>query len=507
MKKIFYALMIALTTATDGYGACIDTYGIGSKATSMGGAYSAYADDPFAAYYNPAGLTQIERPTFAAGVHMIDPSIDIKNFYIEDHPDPGLPGENSKVNFSDDSDNLYAPFTGYAMSATDRLAIGIAAYAPYGLKLDWEDDPQKNPGAYNYYHSYYDRVAVTPTVAYKITEKFSLGVGVSIGKSEAGAEKRYYITPNVMSIPGMDQYAAKVDATMAAVGQSTTSQAAAVYKQLVAANPDNIQYQQAYGLTQGLSQMGVETSSALNGTAPIDHNSALKVELEDDVNYSYNIGLMYKPAETISLGLTYRSEADSDFDGDAYINRIRVSGAELEYNTPQQIQAGVRYMPNNQLSLEMDLVWTDWSIHENQVETLDTPVSLQILPGLNSNPVSILENDRDWEDTRQIRFGAEYLLNDIVALRCGYFYDPTPIPDHTLDLQWPDADKKTYSIGAGFNFNPISIDTVIQYTDIEKDREIGGESENFNHSYSDHDVHAKAGGDLFGAGMTFSYRF
>ena len=507
MKKIIYALLIVLSSAATAYSGCVDTYGIGSKATSMGGAYSAYADDPFAVYYNPAGLTQIETPTFAIGVHMIDPTIHIRDFYIEDHPDSGLPGENSKADFSDTSDNLYAPHTGYAMPVTDRLAIGIAAYAPWGLELEWGNDPQKNPGAYNYFHSNYNRIAVTPTIAYKVTEKFSVGIGVSIGKSEACAEKRYYITPNVMSISGMEQYAAQVDSAVTAAGQSTTTQAAAVYQQLLAANPDNVQYQQAYGLTQGLSQMGVETSADLNGTAPIDHDSILKVDLEDDSNYSFNVGVMYKPVKTVCLGLTYRGETDTDFSGDVYINGVRVSGAKLNFNHPQQVQTGIRYMPNDRLSLEMDLVWTDWSIHKSQTEILDTPVSLEILPGLNSAPVSMLESDRHWEDTKQVRFGAEYLLNDIVTLRCGYFYDPTPIPDHTLDLQWPDADKKTYSIGAGFNFNPISIDTVFQYTDIEKDREIGGESENFDHSYSGHNVHTLAGGHLLGAGMTLTYRF
>jgi long-chain fatty acid transport protein len=160
------------------------------------------------------------------------------------------------------------------------------------------------------------------------------------------------------------------------------------------------------------------------------------------------------------------------------------------------------------MSLEMDLVWTDWSINKNQIEELETPVSLHILPGLDSDPVTTLRSERDWKDTKQLRFGVEYLLNDVVTIRGGYFYDPTPIPDHTLDLQWPDADKKTYSLGAGFNFaTNMSIDAVVQYTDIEKDREVGGESDNLNHSYSDYNVHASAGGNLYGAGMTFTYRF
>jgi hypothetical protein len=37
----------------------LETYGYGSRAISMGGAYSAVSDDFAAVFYNPAGLPQI----------------------------------------------------------------------------------------------------------------------------------------------------------------------------------------------------------------------------------------------------------------------------------------------------------------------------------------------------------------------------------------------------------------------------------------------------------------
>ncbi len=46
--------------------ASFEETGIGARATAMGGAYTALADDVHAIYYNPAGLAQIQRKEFAA---------------------------------------------------------------------------------------------------------------------------------------------------------------------------------------------------------------------------------------------------------------------------------------------------------------------------------------------------------------------------------------------------------------------------------------------------------
>ncbi|MDY0162119.1 OmpP1/FadL family transporter [Desulfobotulus sp.] len=450
MKKQILCLATALVLgAGTAYAGCVDTFGIGAKASAMGGAFSAYADDPFAVYYNPAGLTQIDRPTLAAGVHMIDPTIKLKDFYVEGSSDPRFPRTKAEaVNFSDTSENLYAPALGFAMPLTERLALGVAIYAPFGLEMEFSNNAKTNPTAYSSFHSYYFREVITPSLAYKVNDKLSLGFGVSIGKTKSAAEKYYYLG------------------------------------------------------TQNLTSEGpyYDNLRALDG-------AHLKVELEDEINYSFNVGVMYKPTSTITLGLTYRSETDVDFEGDAYLNGHKVAKATLDYNHPQQVQAGVRYAPHSRFSVEMDVVWTNWGINKDQVEPLtaipNSPITL---------PVKEVRSDRRWENTRQLRFGAEYVMNDLITLRCGYFYDPTPIPDDTLDTMWPDADKKTYSIGAGFNLGRVTIDTVLQYTDIEQTRMIGGESGNLNKAFQGFlqeptRVHAKAEGHLLGAGFTVSYRF
>jgi long-chain fatty acid transport protein len=522
VKRFACAAACVLMAASVGYAGSVDTFGIGSRATALGGAYAATADDPFAAYYNPAGLSQIEGKVFSLGAHVVDPTIKLSDFGVKSSTN-GTPII-SPTSFEDESDILIAPHMGYAQKINDKFALGVAAYAPWGLELEWDDNPATNPGSYSAYHSYYKRYGVTPTLSYKVNDKLAFGVGVTIGKSEAGADANTYVTPDMQKTATDLVFNASVisQAQAAALGApagtgafDTTKDAADVYT-LMYAQTGEKKYKDAADIMNGFNDaliVDVNTiKSVIPETASSDHSATIGMELEDDINYSYNLGVMYKPIETITLGLTYRSECDADFEGDVFKDGVKVTTATMDYNHPQQVQAGVRYQPHAKFSIECDVVWTDWSINKNQTSKLADPITISVLEDRAGNtlvPKTVTEESfyREWEDTKQLRFGMEYILNDMITLRGGYFYDPTPIPDNTLDLQWPDADKKTYSLGAGFNFGRYTIDAVLQYTDIEQARMVGGESKNFNHSFGDNTVSASADGYILGGGVTLTARF
>jgi long-chain fatty acid transport protein len=432
------------------YAGNVDSFGIGSRATALGGAYSATADDPFAAYYNPAGLAQITGTSVVVGSHFLKPDLKVYDFKAVSTTNPATTYI-GPADFSDTSDLLVVPHLGFAMPINDKLVVGLAAYVPWGLDIKWDES---SPAAYSSSHSWFDRVAVTPTMAYKINDQWSVGAGLSLGRSEAGDEHYIYVN--------------------------------------------------------GLSPA--------SGPAGPLGNFKIKTDTTDTFNWSYNLGVMYKPSKEVTLGLTYRSKTNTDFSGTTRVSgAVDLSGAggpdltpynqtvntDLSIDHPYQIQFGVRYQPVQAVSLEFDFVRTNWSSIGSYTAKFDT--GLVLLGGATSRTY-----ERDWKDTNQIRFGAEWKALDWLTLRAGYFYDPSPIPDNTFDLSWPDADKKTYSIGAGFNLNKSwTVDTVVQYTYAEKKRELGGESENLNDltgatvSYAS----MSADGELWGGGITVSYRF
>lgn len=456
MRKIVLLLVVCCLFPAYTWAGNVDTYGIGSKASALGGAFAAYADDPFAVYYNPAGLVQIKTKVVTAGAMFLDPDLQAKDFTVS-----GLAGPDD---FADHSPVLTIPHLGFALPLNERLTAGLAMYVPYGLHLKWDTDSDfsKNPSSYDCYESWYYRMVVTPGIGYQISDKLSIGIGISLGRSEAGVYSHTY--------------------ALYALGQTIPG-----YNQPITANVEQ--------------------------------------ELSDDLNYSFNIGLMYRPVDNVILGLTYRSRADANFEGDLKFTGLNgqekavlsslgfakykydVSSSDVDH--PDQVQFGLRYKPNPRLSLEADLVWTRWSIVDNQTLEIDDP-SLQVLLGaLNGSgvPVTQIVKERNWEDTKQVKIGLEWQVTKILALRLGYFYDPSPVPDSTFDIQWPDADKKTYSIGTGLNLDPWTIDLVAQYAQTEKETELGGESENMDESYLGSEVKAKASGEVWGFGVTVSYVF
>ncbi|WP_456484976.1 hypothetical protein [Desulfurobacterium sp.] len=52
MRKLLLFLSCFFAVSSAAYGGNVDTFGIGSAETALGGAYSATADDPYAVYYN-----------------------------------------------------------------------------------------------------------------------------------------------------------------------------------------------------------------------------------------------------------------------------------------------------------------------------------------------------------------------------------------------------------------------------------------------------------------------
>ncbi len=447
----FLVCLLVLICGAPGWAGNVDTYGIGAKATALGGAFSAYADDPFAIYYNPAGLTQIARPVVSAGLHIVKPSLRAQGYRVSGLTPPLALGPRD---FLDHASALVAPHFGFALPISPSLVAGVALYVPYGLDLKWGGTPS-DPGAYNSYHTWYRREVVSPTLAYKATELLSLGAGVSLGRSKAGVD-RLAFAPALANL----------------------------------------------------------------------QNRQIETDLEDTMNWSLNLGLLYKPVPAWSFGLAYRGNTKTRFAGTTRAvglqegDNLGLPGVtvqntavhtETQIDHPEQVQFGVRYLPRETLSLEVDLVWTRWSRIDGYRVVFDRKFLDAPLLGPNNPGASSEFFPRDWQDTKQLRIGVEWQATKMLALRGSYFYDPTPIPDPTLDLQWADADKRTFALGVGLNCGALSLDSVLQYTVTDGKAEIAGESVNLNNSYRGGggapQVSLRADGHVWGGGVTMNYKF
>jgi long-chain fatty acid transport protein len=513
-------ITIVLIATLPAYAGDTDTFGIGARAAALGGAVSADTASPFAVYYNPAGLSQIEDQVVSISVSALQPDIRFKNYHVSGSSDSTVSGYKS---FSDESDPLYVPSIGYAGKINDRLAFGCALYAPWGLTLTMNDNPSENPGAYNAYESQYGRVGVTPSLSYRVTPKLSVGFGVTFGRSYAGGKNRMYVSNDMGSdFPeygaGLTSLISNADAASQSMGGAAvtnTAEASYFYTQASENTVDpsaSAEYAGYAGVLGAAYNYGILTAADTSGKASPSQNSDLDVDMVDEFNYSFNVGVMYQPTDIIRLGLTYRGRCKTDFEGDVSVDGSKVSNGHMNFDHPDQVQGGIHFMfPDKKLSIETDLVYTRWSIADTQTITLDRGLTVEIAPGVYETK-TVLTTERDWNDSIQVRIGVEYILNDRVTLRFGHFYDPTPIPDKTLDFVHPDADKRTYSTGFGLHLDSWTLDGYLSFTTIEQEREIGGESTNLNGTYdttgeSGTTVSVAATGKIYGAGFTLSRNF
>lgn len=395
MKKLLFIVAVIAVTASYSYAGLVQTFGIGANASAQSEAVVAHANDPFAVYYNPAGLILTQKKTLSVGTTVFDASVKVRNFSITSTAVPGTDFNAGRPsNFESTGDIVFNPSLGFAMPITDDLGFGIAAYGPYGMDIEWDSDFNKNPGALYAWHSKYVREVITPGLGYRLSDTLAVGFSVSLGRSVSEA------------------------------GATTTGK--------------------------------------------------IVLEAEDSFNYSYNVGLMYRPVEALSLGLTYRSRTDAYFEGDAYVNGVRMSFVTMDYDHPECIQAGARYFINKRLSVEGDILWTRWSILEEQVEKTGTIID-------DSGEIYM---KRDWTDEYQYKIGVEWQALNNLVLRSGYTYDPTPVPDATFDMGWPDADRHVFNLGCGWTINEHwAIDAVVQHVRSMDARRIDGTSDSMNAAY------------------------
>jgi len=187
--------------------------------------------------------------------------------------------------------------------------------------------------------------------------------------------------------------------------------------------------------------------------------------------YGATFGVLYKATEKISVGATFRTASTVKFSGEATISNLPLLGAnsesvlDREVTWPMWLAGGVAFRPLDELVLTADLQWTQWSkIDVIETTYKDTFWTLMMEEsGDDKRPMH-------WENALQVRFGAEYWMNNL-AFRAGYYYDPSPAPDNTMNVLLPNYNFHVFTAGVGYNLNGLQIDFSIEYL-IGKERNV-----------------------------------
>ncbi|MGB8951641.1 MAG: outer membrane protein transport protein [Candidatus Aminicenantales bacterium] len=134
---------------------------IGCRAVAMGGAFTGLADDPSAIFYNPAGLIY-QREKF---------NFSIDGFYIwPTHEYTLSTGSKAESKYNNPVPQIFISYR-----ASPKITLGFGVFVPYaGGGVDWKKEDLGYP-----FKSTMGIVSFTPSVAYQINEKLSLGFNLN----------------------------------------------------------------------------------------------------------------------------------------------------------------------------------------------------------------------------------------------------------------------------------------------------------------------------------------
>lgn len=207
---------------------------------------------------------------------------------------------------------------------------------------------------------------------------------------------------------------------------------------------------------------------------PAAPNVIINLEGTGKPAYTFNFGLLYKPMEDLSLGLSYRHSAEIEFDGDLTFENLPakptgypVGHSDLfpeskgisKITMPYDLRVGVSYNAMENLTLNADFQYVGW-------ESYDT---LAVDFEKNTAAWKDLSSPKNWENSMTFRFGGEYRM-DAFAFRAGYVFDGSPIPTTTMDPSLPGSDRHEFTVGLGYQILPsIRVDAAYQYISFEKE--------------------------------------
>jgi long-chain fatty acid transport protein len=176
------------------------------------------------------------------------------------------------------------------------------------------------------------------------------------------------------------------------------------------------------------------------------------------LGFGGNFGVLYKLTPSLNIGLSGKIPSTVTLKGDTEFTVISDAGvttmkpdAEADLKLPAEVGLGFSYKVKPNWVVNLDLSHTMWDSMDEVVIDLEDPYT---------DPVM----NTAWENISRASLGTEYWINPANALRCGFFFDQSPIPDESLNPAFPDiSDKMSGNIGYSKVFGPMQLDMNVEY--------------------------------------------
>ncbi|MFO0647033.1 MAG: outer membrane protein transport protein [Polyangiales bacterium] len=368
----------------------LDMYGLGARSASLAGAVSADVHDTSATYYNPAGLARLRGLRVELGYFHAQPYLSMNG------RDSGVPASHGLVAGIASPGRIFGlPF-----------AVGIGLHLPDDRLSQVQAIPQWQP-RWELYGVRLQRLYIAAMLAVSPVRWLRLGGGVAFMAATRGS----------VDISGV----------ISVTNQAETSLAHTVDVDLSA-----VRY----------AQFGAQVDLGRGVTAAFSWRQRFALDLSIDLALQGRIvaGPVDNPGSIVVPG-TYR-----------------LSSHTVAAYQPEQWVLGGAWVINPRWRVMLDLTWARWSSYENPTSSLQTSLELRLPPELAgalrvpSIPPSAPREPARFHDTLITRVGAEFTApigRHSVAVRAGYAWDPSPVPEQPGVTNFVDSDRHIFTLGGG----------------------------------------------------------
>jgi len=389
-KLTLLATVVLLAGAGTAQAGGFNIYEAGARATALGGAFTATADDGSALFYNPAGMA-----FFSSGTKVdlnLMPVIPDANFSGATPPTPPASGETATQFFP-------VPGAYFCHTLESGVGFGVGLYAPFGLGVKWED-PETWVGRETSYDVNLQTIYVTPAVAYKFdNDQVAIAVGVDIAHQSIELNKF-----SAIPFGGTSERFNVIDTQLKGGSKLSYSFCGGfLFKPT-----DKLSFGMMYHHKKTMKYEDREAT--LRNAVPDDE---IYADLKDTID-----------GQIAALGGTENT-----------IN--------AEVNLPDIFSLGARYQVLPKLAVEVDAVHFGWSTFDEVSFTFGNDPT-----GMLSTTI-----EESYEDVWQFRLGLDYDLRDNLKAMFGYVRDKSPQPVESMGPMLPDADRNDLSCGLQLQHN------------------------------------------------------
>jgi len=419
----------------------------GVNAGDFGAGAAAIADDASTAYANPAGMVMIPNQQIVLSENAIITDIQFKGTETWRSTDPMVPSgySSTQSGVAQGGGTKFVPAFHYVTPLSDRWAFGFSVLSPYGLVTNYGTDSVLR---YSGTDTELKTIDLSPSIAFKATDKFSVGAGID---------------------------AEHLDATFNGVVGAPPSAPAG-------------------------SPGALDTRSLNDGSA---WGYGWHAGLLYQFTPSTRVGLAYH--SQIRFDVNGTSKLEGPLVNELQGGVIKRHDLHTNITLPPFTELSAYHDFNQQWSVDGSLIYTQWSdfndvLHIQNVQgvqTVQTPTGSI----LTYQPVTV-SVPMHFRNTWRVAVGANYHPTAKWILRAGAGYDESPVENTYRGVRLPDANRYAVALGAHYQaIKTVGIDVgwthlFIQNTRVNFNAVSGAQVANSTGTYSNH-------ADIIGAQLTW----